>query len=155
MLLLALPCIAKETTVGSRIRFDYDEARWQQQPADVPGAAVMRLADDEGDFTALVMPEKAIAGGMSSAESRRKFMEGLSQTNTNAEEIKPVEIFGKAGYELVGKRPLNGVLLHFRIVLLVDEGDVLIVVSSAPGREPMSAATISSVWKSIRVIKNA
>jgi len=150
-----MPCAARETTVGNRVRFDYDERRWQQQPAAMAGAKIVRLADDEGDFTVLVMPEKAIAGGMRSAESRRKFIEGLSQANAKTDDVKPIKIFGLAGYEFIGGREINAVNFHMRIVLLVDEGDVLIIVSSSPGRDPMSAASISIVWESIVLIKNA
>jgi hypothetical protein len=151
----AISCAAKETTVGGRIRFDYDEARWAQQPASVAGAAITRLADDEGDFTVLVMREKAIAGGMGSAESRRKFIEGLSRTNAKAEEVTPIEIFGRSGFEFVGRRQLSDVNLRMRIVLIVDDGDVLILVSSAPDKDPMSAKSISDVWRSIKILKRA
>lgn len=83
------------------------------------------------------------------------FIEGLAQTNAKTEDVKPIEIFDKRGYEFVGKRDLKGVKLHMRIILIVDEGDVLIVVSSAPEKDPMSMDSIAKVWKSIAVLKRA
>jgi hypothetical protein len=155
LLCLTLPGVAKDATVGGRIRFSYDDTRWELQPNALRGADLMRLADDEGDFTALVMPEKTIADGMTSAESRRKFIEGLARTRAKTEDVKPIAIFEKNGYEFTGKRELNGTNLHMRIILIVDDGDVLIVVSSAPERDPMSADSIAKVWKSVAVLKKA
>ena len=80
-------------------------------------------------------------------------MEGLSQVNAKTEDVKPIEIFGRNGFEFTGKREVDGVKLWMRIILIVDEGDVLIIVASAPGRDPMTAESISTIWNSISVSK--
>ena len=146
---LVLACGAKEASVGGRVRFDYDDTHWRHAPVTVPGGDVVQLADDVGVFTVLVMPEKRIAGGMSSAESRRRYFGQLAKTNAKTEDVRPVEIAGKTGFEFLGKRDRDGVEYRMRIVLLVDAGDVLILMSSAPGKDPMSIPAVASVWASI------
>ncbi len=155
MLTVALSCSAKEVTVGSRIQFDYDDTQLQQQPINLPGASTLQLASIKGGITVVVMPERLITGGMSSAESRREFIQGLADTDIKTEDIKAGVFFGKNGYELVSKRETNGISLHLRIVLIIDESDILIVMSGSRDIDPMSVPTISAVWKSVRVLKSA
>ena len=145
---LASACGAKEVTVGGRVQFEYDDTRWQRRPTTVPGADVVQLVDEAGTFTVLVMPEKRIAGGLSSVESRRRYFEQLAKTNARTEDVRPVEIAGKTGFEFLGKRDREGIEYRMRIVLIVDAGDVLILMSSAQGMDPMSAPSIAAVWKS-------
>jgi hypothetical protein len=155
LLALAVPCAAKEVTVGGRVRFSYDASRWQSLPVAILGASVTRIADDEGDFMVLVMAEKSIAGGMASAKSRREFIEGLADVDVKTEDVKPIDIFGKSGFEFVGKREVAGGTLRIRIILLIDDQEVLIVVSSAPRIDPMSSKSISTVWKTIEILGGA
>jgi hypothetical protein len=150
-LLLVLSCFAKDASIAGRVRLDYDETRWQRRPVAVPGADVLQLANDEGTFTVLVMPEKLVAGGMSSAESRRKYFEQLAKTNVKTEDVISTEVAGKNGFEFRGKRAVSEIEYRMRILLIVDAGDVLILMSSAPGKNPMDVPSIAAIWKSISI----
>ncbi len=149
VLLLNTLCFGGEATAGDRIRLEYDETLWNRRPATALGKDVVQLVSDEGSFTVLRTPESAIAGGMSSAESRRKYFAQLSKTFVRTEDIQAVTIAGKPAFEYFGKRETGNVEYRMRVVLVVDAGDVLILISNAFGKDPMSVPSIISIWRSI------
>jgi hypothetical protein len=148
---IVLSSFARDATIAGRVRLDYDDTRWQRRPVVIPGADVLQLTNDEGTFTVLVMPEKLVAGGMSSAESRRKYFEQLAKTTVKTEDVIFTAIAGKGGSEFRGKRTVGGVEYRMRILLIVDAGDVLILMSSAQEKNPMDVASIAAVWNSISI----
>lgn len=148
---LLLPCKGKEAVAGGRVRLEYDDTLWQLRPATARGADVVQLVSDAGSFTVLRMPEKAIVGGMGSAESRRRFFEQLSKNFVRTEDIRTVTIAGKPGFEYFGKRTVGDIEYRMPTVLIVDAGDVLVLISNAFEKDPMSVPSIVSIWNLISI----
>lgn len=157
LIILFLSCVlgavglAEPATVGQRVSFTYDANQWQTLRPRPPTGDILKIQNAEGDFTVLVMSEKKIAGGLSTPETRLKFIQGLSHVAANAEEVKPVRIFEKDGHEFVGTRVVEGTQIRFRIVLIVDAGDVLAIFASSVDEEPLKRSSIEAVWRSVKI----
>jgi hypothetical protein len=151
---LALPCFAKEATVGARVRFSYEDGLWEPQASpDLPNLALTRVKNGEGNFSVMVLPEKEVEGGMSSPESRALFVGGLVNGKTQVSDIRPITIFDRKGFEFIGQRDLAGTVHHMRLVLLVDDGDVIVLISGAREKNPMSVPLIARIWESVSLLK--
>lgn len=142
---------ATTATIGSRVTFTYDDRQWESVRPRPPAGEILKIENEEGDFTVLVMPEKEISDGLSTPEARRKFIKGLSKVNAKTEDVKPVRAFGKDGYQFAGTRDIDGTPVRFRIILIVDGGDVLGLVTSSVGEDPLKRRSIEAVWKSVKV----
>lgn len=154
ILLTCLTCtagFAASATVGDRVTFTYDDSQWESVRPRPPVGDVLKIQNAEGDFSVLVMPEKKISDGLSTPEARRKFIKGLSNVNAQAEDVKPVHVFEKDGHEFAGTRLVDGVQIRFRIVLIVDAGDVLAIFASSVDEEPMKRPDIEAVWNSVKI----
>lgn len=142
---------AAPATVGTRVTFTFDISQWESVRPHPPAGDVLKIQNSEGDFTVLVMPEKAISDGLSTPEARQKFIKGLSNVNAKAEDVKPVHVFEKDGHEFVGTRVVGGAQIRFRIILIVDAGDVLAIFASSVDEEPLKRRSIEAVWRSVKI----
>jgi len=142
---------AATATVGSRVTFGYDAQRWESSHPRPPAGDAIKIENEEGDFSVVVLPEKKISGGLSTAEARQKFITGLSHVNAKTEDVKPIRFFEKDGYQFAGKRELDGVSVWFRLFLFVDQGKVIAILTSSVSQDPLKMPSIEAVWKSVKI----
>jgi hypothetical protein len=142
---------AASATVGSRVTLSYDPKQWESSHPRAPAGDAFKIENEEGDFSVVVMPEKKISGGLSTAEARQKFIKGLSNVNAKTEDVKPIRVFEKDGYQFAGKREMDGVSVWFRLFLFIEQGEVIAIVTSSVNHDPLQKPGIEAVWKSVKI----